>query len=63
MYEIIVSIIDLMIQFITGIFNLEVTWRDGESIKIGVLVTAFVSFVLALYLILKALGIINEGDD
>lgn len=63
MVDIIKSIIDLLAQFINGIFNFQVDFIPGQNISIGVIVVSFVFFVLAIYLILRALGIIKEGSD
>lgn len=63
MVDIIKSIIDLLTQFINGIFNFQVEFIPGQNVAIGVIVVSFVFFVLSIYLILRALGIIKEGSD
>lgn len=62
MIEIIQSLFGLMSQFINGIFNFKIELVEGEPIEIGIVVVSFVFVVVALYLILKAVGIVG-GDN
>lgn len=62
MLDVIKNILTLTLQFINGVFNFKIELvEDGEPIEIGIIVTAFIFTLLALYLILKACGIIG-GD-
>lgn len=63
MIEVIYQIIDLIIQFINSIFNFKIDFIDGESVPIGIIIVAFVFFVLVIYLILKAIGISGKDDE
>lgn len=62
MIEIIQSLFGLMSQFINGIFNFKIELVEGEPIEIGIVVVSFIFIVVALYLILKAVGIVG-GDN
>lgn len=62
MIEIIQSLFGLMSQFINGIFNFKIELVEGEPIELGIVVVSFVFVVVALYLILKAVGIVG-GDN
>lgn len=62
MLDVIKNILTLTLQFINGVFNFKVDLIEGgEPISIGIVVTAFVFVLLALYLILKACAIVG-GD-
>lgn len=63
MIEVIYQVIDLVIQFINNIFNFKIDFIDGEYVPIGIVVVAFVFFVLVIYLILKAIGISGKDDE
>lgn len=63
MIDIIKNIFDLMIDFINSIFFLEIELTNDTNVYLGVLVCSFVTFVLILYFILKALGVIDKGGD
>lgn len=62
MIDILKNLIDLGMQFISGIYHLKIEFTTGRFVNIGDVAVAFVFFVLALYLLLKGLGIIG-GDD
>lgn len=62
MIEIAKNLFDLMIQAINGVFNFKIELVEGEPIELGIVVVAFVFIVVALYLILKAVGIVG-GDN
>lgn len=63
MIEVIKNMFTLTVQLINGIFNFKIELVEGgEPISIGIIVVAFVFILLALYLILKACGIIG-GDE
>lgn len=62
MLDVIKDILTLTLQAINSVFNFKIELVEGgESIEIGIVVTAFIFILLALYLILKACGIVG-GD-
>lgn len=62
MIEIIREIIDLMIEFINGLFYLQIDLTDTLDIYLGVLIVAFWFIMLSIYFIFKALGIVGGGE-
>lgn len=63
MIDVIKNIFTLTLQAIDGIFNFKIELVEGgEPIAIGIVVVSFVFVLLALYLILRACGIIG-GDN
>lgn len=64
MIETIKAILDLLLQFINAIFNFEVDFVNGQTVKLGYIVVSFIFIITALYLILRAIGIkFNKGSD
>lgn len=64
MIEILKSLIDLVAGFVNSIYNFEIDFYDDRKIKIGTLFIAVLLFGLLIYVVLNALGFINDkGDD
>lgn len=64
MIEILKSLIDLVAGFVNSIYNFEIDFYDDQKIKIGTLFIAVLLFGLLIYVVLSALGFINDkGDD
>ena len=61
MIDVIKSIIDMIVQFLNGIFNYQIEFADNVSVSVGIIVCAFVLFVVSIYIILKTMKVI--GDD
>lgn len=62
MIDIIKSLITLMVNFITGIYNIEIDLNPNWNVKFGTLVLAFISFIILLKVIFESIGI-KKGDD
>lgn len=64
MIEIIKNLINLAVGFINGIYNFEIDFYEDQKIKVGTLFIAILLFALLIYVVLSALGFINDkGDD
>jgi len=69
MIECIQGIFSLLAQYVNWFFSLQIDLSSEVNISIGELVTIFLFVVLALYILLSAIGVINnskeggEGDD
>lgn len=61
MIEVIYSIIDLINNFINKLFNFKIDFANGEEVSIGIVVVAFIFFVLVVYLLINA--IFGKKDD
>lgn len=62
MVDIIKNIIQLIIQFINGIYNIEIDLTPTLNVKLGFLIISFISFVIVIKIVLEAIGI-KKGDD
>lgn len=60
MIEIIENIIDIVVQFINGIFDFKVEFWEGTQVSVGLIVCAFVLLVVSIYIILKTLKVIGD---
>lgn len=61
MYEIILGLIDLIVNFFNGVFNFKIEWKNGAEISVGIVVTAFVFFVFTVYFVYSM--ITKKGGD
>lgn len=62
MIDVIREIIKLTMDFINGIFYLQIDLTDTVDVYLGVLVIAILFITLSIYFIFKALGIVGGGD-
>lgn len=60
MIEVLKGIFELMSQFISGIYNLQIDLTPNYAVKIGDIVVVFVVIVCSIALVLS---IIRKGDD
>lgn len=60
MIETIKSIIDIIMIFINSLFNLQIDFFNDQKVAIGVIVIAFVVFILVIYLVASAIGLIKN---
>lgn len=63
MKEIIENILGMVAEFINKLFLFEVNFFEANYVPIGKIILAFLFIVLAIYFILDALGIVNNGGD
>lgn len=62
MIECVREIIKIMTNFINWLFQLNIEITENLTISIGTLFLSFIVFVLIIYFVLKAIGIV-KGDD
>lgn len=60
MIEIVENIFTLIAQFINWFFTLEIDLSNNVTISIGELAVIFVFVVVALFIILRAIGVIRN---
>lgn len=63
MIEILKYCMITLAQYINGIYNIELEFTTGHYVKFGNIILASLSFFLLLYYVLRALGLIDKGDD
>ena len=61
MIDILKSIIDLIFQFFNEIFFFEIDLTDDVKVPIGIILVAIVFFFGSVFIVLKAIGIMNSG--
>lgn len=62
MIDVIYNCFKIFIDCFMLFFNLEVPFYDDNTIKLGVLVIAFMTLVAVIVFALKAIGIIRKED-
>lgn len=62
MIEIVKNIIDLVVNFIEGLFKIQIDLAEGFYISLGDLFIGFLVVVLSIYFLLLGLGVISKGD-
>lgn len=60
MFEVIKELFKLVYQFINSLYYIQFDILPDKNVYLGNLVLTFVFILLALYLILKSIGIIRE---
>lgn len=60
MYEIIRNLADMTANLINAFFDLEIETEAGQVVAFGKISLAFIFFLVTLYLILDALGILDR---
>ena len=60
MYEIIQNFLDMVANLINAIFTFEIEWKPEQIVAIGKIAVSFVFIVVAIYLIVDALGLLDE---
>lgn len=60
MFEVIKEIFKLVYQFINSLYYMQFDILPDKNVYLGNLVLTFIFILLALYLILKSIGIIRE---
>lgn len=63
MFEIIKGIIDILKIGIDKLFVIEIDLYDDVTVSLGVLIVAFIFIVFMIYIILNAIGFLNERND
>lgn len=62
MIEILYKFADLAALFINKIFEFEIDFSNGQVVQIGKIVCPFVVFVVCLFLVLDAIGILDKEE-
>lgn len=62
MIECVREIIKIVTNFINWLFQLKIDITDDLTMSVGTLFLSFIVFVLIIYFVLKAIGIV-KGDD
>lgn len=62
MIECVQEILKIIANFIDWLFKLKIDITDNLTMSIGTLFLSFIVFVLIIYFVLKAIGIV-KGDD
>lgn len=60
MFDVIKGLMQLMIQFINGLFYIEIDLFEGFNIYLGVLVITTISILLILSFVLRAIGVVEK---
>lgn len=63
MLEIIKGIVDILKIGIDKLFVIEIDLYDDVTVSLGVLIVAFIFIVFMIYIILNAIGFLNERND
>lgn len=63
MFEIIKGIVDILKIGIDKLFVIEIDLYDDVTVSLGVLIVAFIFIVFMIYIILNAIGFLNERND
>lgn len=63
MLEIIKGIVDILKIGIDKLFVIEIDLYDNVKVSLGVLIVAFIFIVFMIYIILNAIGFLNERND
>lgn len=63
MLEIIKGIVDILKIGIDKLFVIEIDLYDNIKVSLGVLIVAFIFIVFMIYIILNAIGFLNERND
>ena len=63
MIEILKNCMIILAQYVNGIYNIELEFTTGNYVKFGNIILASIAFFLLLYYVLRALGLIDKGDD
>ena len=63
MIEIAQELFSMVAQFINWFFTLEIDLYQGQKISIGQLIVLFLFVIVALYLVLSAIGVVKGGGE
>lgn len=63
MIEIAQELFGMVAQFINWFFTLEIDLYQGQKISIGQLIVLFLFVIVALYLVLSAIGVVKGGGE
>ena len=53
MIEVLNNILMLLSKFVNGIYNFQIDFAEGETVKLGDVVSVFITIVLIVYIILN----------
>lgn len=63
MIEVLNNILMLLSKFINGIYNFQIDFAEGETVKLGDVVSVFITIVLIVYIIFNIFSRNKGGSE